>query len=166
MKQKYLITETMMGTIALYMVLKKLIEPFNKWDAYKAGIIDKNGKKLKHPVSAKEIKSWDMLTKFVWNFKKLLSKFVGRTKLASYLTAAYLLKDSISPVYFEIHKDVLNNTLLEDFSYKQQLELFTLLNTIEFKDTITEDNFEYYLNLYLPKVEKFLSEGSSLNDTI
>ncbi|NCP97683.1 hypothetical protein GW796_05510 [archaeon] len=153
----YILSENMVSTVALYMILKKLMLPFNKWDAYKLGLIDKDGKKLKNAVSAKEKKAWDLLTKFVWNFKKILNKFVGRSNLATYITAAYLLKDSLSTFYIEYNKEILNETLLSDLTYTKQNSIYELLKKINSpSEKITEENFEYYLFLFSPIIEKYL----------
>lgn len=155
----YILSENMVNTISLYIILKKIISPFSEWAAFDLGIIDKNGKKLKEPVSAKELEAWDLLTKFVWNFKKILIKVVGKSKLASYLSMSYLLKDSINLFYIEHNKQKLNESVLIDMTYTKQNFIYEILKELPpVNCKITEDNFEYYLNLYIPKIEKILEK--------
>jgi len=76
--------------------LKLLVTPFDKTGAYKAGIIDDTGKRIKTKrVVSPEDKS--VYTKFhvlVFNLKKLMGKIPGgKTRLASYAAALLLLKE-------------------------------------------------------------------------
>ena len=87
-----------------YRFLKLLTTPFEKQDAFKFGIIDKDGNRIKQPNSTKpavslntaELKnSYTILHKLVFNIKKLFSKIPGlRTKLGTYAAALFLLKDT------------------------------------------------------------------------
>ena len=87
-----------------YRFLKLLTTPFEKTDAYKKGIIDKDGNRVKKPKSTKpavelatsELKnSYTILHKLVFNIKKLFSKVPGlRTKVGTYAAALFLLKDT------------------------------------------------------------------------
>lgn len=71
----------------LYRILTKLTTPFKEWDAYKNEYIDENGKILKKGMGKFDV--------FILNVKKLIEKAPGgKTRLASYLAAMYLLKES------------------------------------------------------------------------
>ena len=84
--------------------LRLLTTPFEKTDAYKFGIIDKDGNRVKKPKSTKpavelatsELKnSYTILHKLVFNIKKLFAKVPGlRTKVGTYAAALFLLKDT------------------------------------------------------------------------
>jgi hypothetical protein len=126
---KYLLTEDLIHTLAVYMILKRIMLPFVDWDAHKLGIIDKNGKKLKHPVSSKELQSWDMLTRFCWNLKKITSKYIGKGKLAQNFVGAWLLKDSIND-YIITNQQKLNESLLYDMTFKKQELLYNSLQEL------------------------------------
>lgn len=145
---QYLLSETIVDTVAMYMILTRLITPFEKWDACKLGIIDKNGKKLKSPVSAKEREAWDILTVFVWNFKKLLQKFLGKSKFMTYVSAAFLLKDSIGPYYFQKNQERLHEEL-SNFTFRKQSHIYSIIKQVPPNaDKITEDNFEMKMFRY------------------
>lgn len=84
----------------LYQFIRRLATPFEKWDAFKLGIIDKNGKVLKKKSSLKtreEKNAWGFFDILVANLKKLLSKVPGgRSRLASFAAALLLLKEKDS----------------------------------------------------------------------
>ena len=91
-----------------YRFLKILPTPFDKQEAFKLGIIDKDGnriipqqkgfsKKTKAaPLETVEEKeAYTILHKLIFNIKKLFNKVPGlRTKVGTYAAALYLLKDT------------------------------------------------------------------------
>ena len=87
-----------------YRFLKLLTTPFEKTDAFKLGVIDKDGHRIKLPKSSKpavelttsELKnSYTILHKLIFNIKKLFAKVPGlRTKVGTYAAALFLLKDT------------------------------------------------------------------------
>ena len=87
-----------------YRFLKLLTTPFEKTDAFKLGVIDKDGHRIKLPKSTKpavelttsELKnSYTILHKLIFNIKKLFGKVPGlRTKVGTYAAALFLLKDT------------------------------------------------------------------------
>ena len=87
-----------------YRFLKLLTTPFEKQDAFKLGIIDANGNRIRQPnstlpaveLSTTELKnSYTILHKLVFNIKKIFAKVPGlRTKVGTYAAALFLLKDT------------------------------------------------------------------------
>ena len=87
-----------------YRFLKLLTTPFEKQDAFKLGIIDNNGNRIRKPnstrpavdLSTTELKnSYTILHKLVFNIKKIFAKVPGlRTKVGTYAAALFLLKDT------------------------------------------------------------------------
>lgn len=81
----------------IYQFIKRLATPFEKWDAFKYGIIDKDGKVLRKKSTLKtteEKNAWGNFDILVANLKKLLGKVPGgKTRLASYAAALLLLKE-------------------------------------------------------------------------
>jgi len=76
--------------------LKLLVTPFEETQAYKLGLIDKNGKRDKSvKVSSPEQRAaYTSFHRLVFNLKKLLEKAPGgRSVLASYAAALFLLKE-------------------------------------------------------------------------
>ena len=87
-----------------YRFLKLLTTPFEKTEAFKLGIIDEKGNRIKKPKSSlpavdlntTEMKnSYTILHKLVFNIKKIFGKVPGlRTKVGTYAAALFLLKDT------------------------------------------------------------------------
>ena len=81
----------------VYQFLKKLVTPFEKTEACKLGIIDKDGKILKRrrDLETKEEKAaYTLSDTLIWNLKKILGKIpLGKSKLASYAAALWLIKE-------------------------------------------------------------------------
>ena len=77
--------------LVAYRVLKLLVTPFNKTEAFKLGIIDEKGKVL---INSKQIKdskprnAYTLLIRFVFNLKRMLSKIGIRWPLGSAAAAA------------------------------------------------------------------------------
>ena len=77
--------------------LKLLVTPFEKTEAYKLGIIDKNGKRDKDMLidTPEKKAAYTAFQKLVFNIKKIMSKAPGGgSRIASYAAALYLLKDN------------------------------------------------------------------------
>ena len=91
-----------------YRFIKLLVTPFEKTEAYKLGIIDKNGARILPPpvrgvkqtkpaplMTSAEKNAYTILHKLVFNIKKIFGKVPGlRTKLGTYAAALFLLKDT------------------------------------------------------------------------
>jgi hypothetical protein len=77
--------------------LKLLVTPWEEMDAFKHGIIDKDGNVLRKSSELKtdaERTSYTTFHRLVFNLKKLLNKVpLGKTRIASYAAALYLLKE-------------------------------------------------------------------------
>ena len=92
-----------------YRFIKLLVTPFDKTEAFKLGIIDEKGNRVRPPRDPKtnilpaieplrtseEKNSYTILHKLVFNIKKIFGKVPGlRTKLGTYAAALFLLKDT------------------------------------------------------------------------
>lgn len=81
----------------VYRFIKKLSTPFNKWRAFKHGIIDADGNILKSRNDLTTRNERDSFTNFdllVLNMKKTISKLPGgQSRMASYAAALYLIKE-------------------------------------------------------------------------
>lgn len=76
--------------------VKLLTTPFGQTEAYKLGIIDEKGNRIKSKkISTSEEKSaFTTFHRLVFNIKKLLEKLPGgQSRLASYAAALFLLKE-------------------------------------------------------------------------
>ena len=83
--------------------LRLLTTPWERTKAYEYGIIDKNGKRLKS-FNTNSIQDRDAYNNYytpfirlVFNVKRLINKLpLGKSRIASYAAALYLLKDKYS----------------------------------------------------------------------
>ena len=120
-----------------YRFLRLLTTPFEKTDAFKFGIIDKNGNRVRKPKSTKpavelatsELKnSYTILHKLIFNIKKLFGKVPGlRTKTGTYAAALFLLKDT-----FKEHVE-------DPDMFEKEFVKYLKENNIEFDNEISED---------------------------
>ncbi len=112
-----------------YRFIKLLTTPFEKTDAFKLGIIDKDGNRLpKKLYKIDERNAYTVLHKLVFNIKKLFQKVPGlRTKVGTYAAALFLLKDTF--------KEHVEDPKMFEREFLKYLEE----NNIELDDTITEE---------------------------
>lgn len=106
----------------VYQFVRRLATPFEKWDAFKLGVIDKNGNILikKKERDAKQKKAWGVFDVMVRNMKRLLAKLPGgSSKLASYAAALFLIKE-----YKHFSDDSLLNEDISDEQMKESLLVF------------------------------------------
>lgn len=83
--------------IFIYQFLKRLTTPFNKTEAFKLGLIDERGKKIKSPETKQEEDAYTYFDRLVFNIKKLIEKVPGgKSQLASYAAALYLIRESVN----------------------------------------------------------------------
>ena len=120
-----------------YRFLRLLTTPFEKTDAYKFGIIDDKGNRIKKPNSSKpavelntsELKnSYTILHKLVFNIKKLFAKVPGlRTKVGTYAAALFLLKDTF------------REQVEDPDMFEKQFMKYLKENDVELDDSISEE---------------------------
>ena len=81
-----------------YQFIKLLTTPWNETEAFKNGVVDKNGVQLKKTNQLKtpsEKKSFTIFHKIAFNLRRILSKFPGgKSRIASYAAAIALLKEN------------------------------------------------------------------------
>ena len=103
-----------------YKFVKLLVTPWKKTDAFTAGVIDANGKllvKVADQTSAQK-KTYTIFERLVFNIKRILEKVpFGKSRLASYAAALYLLKEETDMAEEDILK------VLEDLGYDTSLDL-------------------------------------------
>jgi hypothetical protein len=154
-KRLYLITETLADTLITYSVIKRLVKPWEEWDAFKLGIIDASGEMIKTPTSSKELEAWTSLDKFTRNLKRVMQKFVGKGKLAHYMTMLYLLRDSLTGLsHNRLDEDY------EDFTAAKQLKIYQIFKEMDLLYVMrdTSVDLEYDTEIHVGKMRKILDE--------
>ena len=81
----------------VYAFISRLVTPFNKWDAYKTGVIDEKGNILisrDKMTTGKQRDSFRIFDQLVLNVKKMLAKIPGGdSRFATYAAALFLIKE-------------------------------------------------------------------------
>ena len=134
-----------------YRFIRILTTPFEKSDAFKFGIIDDKGNRIKKENSSKpavelttsELKnSYTILHKLVFNIKKIFAKVPGvKTKVGTYAAALFLLKDTFKENF-------------EDPRFIEKTFLEYLKENYEIDDSISEEVIGF--GEILPKGEYIL----------
>ena len=130
--------------VITYRIVKLLTQPFDKSEAFKMGIIDKNGKvlrKARELNTAKEKDSYTILNRFVFNLKRILQRVGLKSKLSSFGVAlALLLKEN---EHLQPHK-----TLIEQGVVKYLKQIGEYENLLNENRTITEIAETPYMNCF------------------
>ena len=96
-----------------YRIVKLLVTPFDRQEAYKFGIIDADGKVLKKAKTLKtekERKAYTVLHRFIFNLKRILKRFGLGSKLGSFAVAlALLIKENKE---YEQHKLIIESAIV------------------------------------------------------
>lgn len=72
-------------------IIYLLVQPFEQTDAFKLGLIDASGNKLKKAETREEKKSTSMLHRLVWNLKRIINMAPGGSTRIGSMVAAYTL---------------------------------------------------------------------------
>ena len=114
-----------------YRVIKLLVTPWEKHEAFKFGIIDKKGlvlRKSRELKTQKEKNAYTLLHRFIFNLKRMLQKVGLGSRIASFGVAlALLLREG---KFNDESKYLLENELLE---YLKKKKLFSY-NDIKIKE--------------------------------
>jgi len=149
---KCLLDESLADTVMVYLIIKKLSKPFKEWDAYKLGLIDQDGKKQKEAITFTERKAWTVFDRFIANLKKIMSKFVGKSRFAAIATAAFLLKDG----KYLTQKDLILESDI-DLDIHTQLEIKKLMNEVDM-DGYYSENEMFMLFMIEKNIHKFIDK--------
>ena len=129
-------------TVIVFRILKMMTRKWEEMDAFKFGLIDANGKRIKgvKPKGSEQKNSFTLLHRLVFNLKRVLELLpFGRTRLASYAASLALLKE-----HFNIDGEP-----LERHFYQYLKENDMVLDLLEGHDNLNnlEKGKEYELRL-------------------
>jgi len=126
-----------------YRIIKLLVTPFNRQEAYKTGIIDDKGKvlkKMKDLTTEKERSSYTMLHRFVFNLKRILQKFGLGSKVGSFAVAmGLLLKEDKS---FQQHQSLIESTLVKYLKENKDFNMPTINEEVFKQDILPQGNYK------------------------
>ena len=120
-------------TVIVFRVLKLLTTSWKDQAAFKEGLIDEKGKRTKKkPSSSKEKDAYTLLHRLIFNLKRIMEMIpFGKTKIASYAAALFLIKEHTGLKGTQLDKEVfkylketgqLDDELLEEFVPINKLE--------------------------------------------
>jgi len=141
----------------VYQFIRRLATPFDKWDAYKEGIIDDKGKvliKKKDFTNSRQRKAWGIFDIMIANLKKILGKVPGgQSRLASYAAALFLIKE---------YKAFTDESMLTEDLTEEDLEESLLLFNDRYVNYITEESD--VKDLLIEKLKKSDDMGTWIKD--
>ena len=143
-----------------YRIMKLLVTPFDKQEAFKYGIIDKQGKVLRpwRTISkTAEKQSYTMLHRFVFNLKRILQKAGLGGRLGTFAVAlATLIRENKE---FEQHQKLIESTVVK-YLKEQKLyeELLQEEGHIVGNKQITEQPINTCFGIDLYQIENNLVE--------
>jgi len=122
--------------------LRLLTTPWEKTNAFKAGIIDANGNVLRKAKGSADKKVYNVFHKLVYNLKRLLNKVpaVGKTTLASYAAALYLIKE-----HTNLKDEQLASIIEEAFGFDPTTNLLAeeSIAHLDENGCLTQGNYEF-----------------------
>ena len=143
-----------------YRIMKLLVTPFDKQEAFKYGIIDKEGKVLRpfRTISkTAEKQSYTILHRFVFNLKRILQKVGLGGRLGTFAVAlATLIRENKE---FEQHQKLIESTIVK-YLKEQKLyeELLQEEGYIVSNKQITEQPINTCFGIDLYQIENNLVE--------
>ena len=112
-----------------YRVVKLLVMPWEKQEAFKQGIIDKKGKVLRPNKTLKDVKdkkAYTYLHRFVFNMKRLFQKVGLGSRFGSFFAAMTMILKEDKQLM--IHKDAIEACVVSYLKETNQYE--TMLNEV------------------------------------
>ena len=127
-------------TVIVFRVLRLLTYKWTDQAAYKEGLIDAKGKRLKKvKVKTKEQKnSYTFLHRLVFNLKRLIGFLPGgKTRLGSYAAALFLIKEHCELSGTKLDKEVFKYLQEAGLLEEGLMEDFVPINTLQNERTYT-----------------------------
>ena len=127
-------------TVIVFRVLKLLTTKWEDHAAFKVGLIDDKGKRLKKvKVKTKEQKnSYTFLHRLVFNLKRMIGFLPGgKTRLASYAAALFLIKEHCELTGTKLDKEVFKYLQESGLLEEGLMENFVPMNKVQNERTYT-----------------------------
>lgn len=132
--------------------LRLLVMNWTSMKAYKLGLVDENGKKLRSPETDEEKSQYTLFHRLVYNVKRLLSFLPSGMvrKIGSLASALYLIKE-----HTNLSEEDIMETLSSHFDLDESVE----------EEFVLEENRRYQLNkdVIIPtNIDMVASQGSTI----
>jgi len=160
------------GTIQLltaYRLVKQITLPWEEWEAFKLGLIDKNGKKIRNSKTNAEEEAMSLMKVLAANIKRLVQRLPGgKSKFGSLAAALFLLKeeleltdDTIELVLEKLEVEIEQPDIGGQFLKESVVYNDKLIRNVE----LTQEHFLHFWNIYegkdilSGKQIRFIDEG-------
>lgn len=129
---------SILSSLAAYKLVRLLSKPFEKWEAFSLGLIDKDGNTLRKAKTDIEKKAFGMFERLIRKIKQIMRKApLGAFKIASLAIALKLLKENTGyDLTNELEQFGVSNKLLSENYIKNE--------TIS-KDKYKDDNDNIFI---------------------
>lgn len=126
-------------TVVAYRLLRLLATPIERSDAFKLGIVDRDGEKIKEPLSTQELNAYSLLQRFVFKVQRALTRSPDRNakRLLTFAAAMAILKEYTDED--EDNVDALLEVFMEDEEVIKQAQLLESSNLLSFRNFLDED---------------------------
>lgn len=99
-------------SVVSYRILQLLLTPIEETDAFKLGIIDRKGNRIKYPSTTEEKDSYTFLNKLVFRLKRILDKTPnGTNDIRRFAATTHFVRECIETNNFQNLDSRLNDVL-------------------------------------------------------
>lgn len=141
--------------------IRMMVMDWKSWDAYKEGVIDENGKRIKSVKLDTDAKknSYTPFIRLAANIKRLVSKIPGGgSKLGSFASALFLIKEQYGLNDDDL-RSILQKVDLDSFDFLNEQNNWFILKDRQLSPGIYKVNEEKLVN-------KFFEQHVNINDKI
>lgn len=129
-------------------ILHILLTPIENSEAYRLGIVDKNGKQIKKPKSEEERDSWTNLTKIIFKLKSILAKNLqGEKDIRAIANSMHIAKECME---YDIETLNIENIFNESIDYVTEEDVEKVKSML-----LSEDHISF---------KKFIEEDAPANN--
>lgn len=121
--------------ILAYKILRDISTKWIDFPAYSLGLIDDRGVKLKSPSTPEEKEAYDSYWKMLFNFKRILQRFVGKNNIVQSIATAFLLKENVDEASVKL---IVEKLQLRDFEKPDEKLLEMILEVYSDEEPETE----------------------------
>lgn len=146
-------------TVYTFRILRLLTTPWNQLKAYKLGLIDDEGNVVRKPETSDEKSAYNLLHRLVFNLKKMLNKIpFGKTTIASYMAALYLLKEEsgMSDHSFTLFVEELSDSEITDLELEK-----SGMYLLEETDRLQPGEYVLLEDHFIPKTGERLAKAGT-----
>jgi hypothetical protein len=133
--------------------------PWEKTAAFKKGIVDKKGDKIKKPETSDEKSAYTIFHRLVFNIRRLLGKIpLGQSTIARYASALYLIKEHTNISDKKLISILEKSTGIDFSDYTPELNEWYITE----EGNIEQGKYALVRDIALPKTGELLAKRGTL----